>query len=96
MYPFGYGLSYTTFDISGVSAEQKGDVVEISAKVTNTGSLEGSETVQVYATEPVKALKGFAKVKLAAGESKTVTISISKTAGCLAIGTSSVDLQTLA
>ena len=100
MYPFGYGLSYTAFDISEVSAEQKAGAVEISAKVTNTGARAGSETVQVYATEPVKALKGFAKIKLAAGESETVMISIDKAdlagTGSLAIGTSSADLQPLA
>ena len=100
MYPFGYGLSYTTFELGEVSAKSEGDNIRVSVDVTNTGSRAGSETVQVYATEPVKALKGFAKVKLAAGESKTVTISINKAdlagTGSLAIGTSSVDLQPLA
>lgn len=100
MYPFGYGLSYTDFELDKATAEEKDDVIEISVKITNAGSCEGSETIQVYAAEPVKALKGFAKVRLAAGESKTVTVSIDKadiaSAGRLAVGTSSVDLQTLA
>ena len=100
MYPFGYGLSYTTFGFGEVSAKSEGDNIRVSVDVTNTGSRAGSETVQVYAAEPIKALKGFAKVKLTAGESKTVTLSINKAdlagTGSLAIGTSSVDLQPLA
>jgi beta-glucosidase len=83
MYPFGHGLSYTTFDFGEVSAVCKGDTIEVSVTVTNTGMREGSETVQLYVSAPAgkidkpdKELKGFAKVRLAAGESETVKISI--------------------
>ncbi|MBR3012023.1 MAG: glycoside hydrolase family 3 C-terminal domain-containing protein [Bacteroidales bacterium] len=82
-YPFGYGLSYTTFGYSDATASLSGDVVKVSVKVTNTGSVAGKEAVQVYISapagkldKPVKELKGFAKTrKLAPGESQTVEVS---------------------
>ncbi len=82
-YPFGYGLSYTTFGYSDATASLSGDVVKVSVKVTNTGSVAGKESVQVYISapagkldKPVKELKGFAKTrKLAPGESQTVEVS---------------------
>ena len=87
LYPFGYGLSYTTFSYSDVklsSASLKGNqTLTASITVTNTGTLDGKETVQLYIrdlvgsiTRPVKELKGFQKISLKAGESKTVTFSI--------------------
>ncbi len=83
MYPFGHGLSYTSFDFSDVTALLDGANIDVSVKVTNTGTREGSETVQLYVSAPTgkidkpdKELKGFAKVRLAAGESETVKISI--------------------
>jgi beta-glucosidase len=86
-FPFGYGLSYTTFAYSNpkVSATTFKDVngVTVSIDVTNTGSVAGKEVVQVYVHDrqsrlvrPPKELKGFAKVALQPGETKTVTIEL--------------------
>ena len=86
-FAFGHGLSYTTFKIGNIrlsSAKMCDDCsVEVSVDVTNTGSCTGKEVVQLYVSDrngtpdrPVKELKGFAKVELAPGETKTVTMSI--------------------
>jgi len=86
-FPFGYGLSYTTFEYSNpkVSAKQFKDVdgLTVSVDVKNTGKLSGKEIVQVYVHDkksklirPVKELKGFAKVELQSGETKTVHIAL--------------------
>ena len=82
-YPFGYGLSYTSFDYSDANISLEGDDVKVSVKVTNSGAVAGKEAVQVYASapagsldKPVKELKAFAKTgKLAPGESQTVQLS---------------------
>jgi beta-glucosidase len=87
LYPFGHGLSYTTFAIEGVRLER--DVIppdgrtRVLAEVTNTGAREGTEVVQLYVrdlvstvTRPVKELKGFAKVRLRPGERTTVAIDV--------------------
>ena len=78
-FPFGYGLSYTTFAYSDLKADAKG----VTLTVTNTGKCAGSEIVQLYVAKtdarvfrPAQELKGFAKVFLGAGESKTVTIPL--------------------
>ena len=87
LFPFGHGLSYTTFAYGApqVSAEAFRDVdgVTVSVDVTNTGPVAGKEVVQVYVHDrksrlarPPKELKGFAKVALAPGETKTVTINL--------------------
>ena len=88
-YPFGYGLSYTTFEITDVSVPaqvnaEKEDV-PVSISIKNTGSKAGSEVVQVYVHDveckfdrPEKELKGFQKIFLQPGEEKTVTVNISK------------------
>ena len=87
LYPFGYGLSYTTFQIGApqLSAVHIGvdGSVTVSVPVRNTGSREGDETVQLYmhqlvgsVTRPVKELKAFERVNLAAGETKTVTFAL--------------------
>ena len=87
LYPFGYGLSYTTYDYSDVTlsaAEMAQDgSVKASVTVTNTGQRDGRETVQLYIhdvvstmTRPVKELRGFQQVDLKAGESKTVTFTL--------------------
>ncbi len=87
LYPFGYGLSYTTYDYSDLklSASEiaKDGTVNATVKLTNTGSREGTEIVQLYirdrfssATRPVKELKDFARVTLKPGESQEVTFKI--------------------
>lgn len=87
LYPFGYGLSYTTFSITNlkVSAAQikVGDSVTITANVTNTGSVAGDEVVQLYIhqksgsdSRPIRELKGFERVSLQPGETKTVTFQL--------------------
>jgi beta-glucosidase len=82
-YPFGFGLSYTNFNIKNVKAQKEGEGVKICCRVKNTGQKDGAEVVQVYAgsngaqeDRPVKLLKGFKRVKLAAGEEQEVTIKI--------------------
>jgi beta-glucosidase len=85
-YAFGYGLSYTNFLVgkAKLSAKQmkKNGKVTVSVPVTNTGKREGTETVQVYVKRlndpgaPIKALKGFQKLSLKAGETKTATITL--------------------
>ena len=84
-YPFGYGLSYTTFEYSDAKIAEKGDAYEISVNVKNTGALEGKEVVELYisapdnkaANKPAKELKAFAKTKvLKAGESETVKLTV--------------------
>ncbi|MBW2629367.1 MAG: glycoside hydrolase family 3 C-terminal domain-containing protein [Deltaproteobacteria bacterium] len=86
-FPFGFGLSYTTFSIDGLRASQieakAGDVVLFSVDVTNTGSVAGAEVVQLYVTYPGSAverserdLKGFAKVMLEPGAMQTVEIAV--------------------
>ena len=78
-YPFGYGLSYTTFAYSDISATKD----EVTFTVANTGAVDGAEVAQVYVScrngnifRPRKELKGFAKVFLKAGERKTVTVKL--------------------
>lgn len=87
LYPFGYGLSYTTFEFSDIALSaptltQNGSVTAV-VTVTNTGKRDGAEVVQLYIrdvvgsiTRPVRELKGFQKVFLRAGESKTVSFRI--------------------
>ena len=85
-YAFGYGLSYTTFNVgvAKISAKQmkKNGKVTLTIPVTNTGMREGAETVQVYvkalddAGAPIKALKGFQKLNLKAGETQKATITL--------------------
>ena len=84
-YPFGFGLSYTTFEYSDAKIADKDNAYEISVTVKNTGSLEGKEVVELYisapdnkaANKPAKELKAFAKTKvLKAGESEKVTLTV--------------------
>lgn len=81
--PFGFGLSYTTYDISDPAARQQDDELIVTAKVKNTGSVAGEEVVQVYVgfensavDRPVKQLRGFRRVALEPGEEKSVEIRI--------------------
>ena len=86
LYPFGYGLSYTTFSIGkgqlSASTINKDGKVTLTVPVTNTGKREGTETVQVYVKAldypdaPIKSLKGFQKLSLKAGETATATITL--------------------
>ena len=89
LYAFGYGLSYTNFKITNVRLTKKkikrGSSTRVHADVTNTGQREGTEVVQMYirdlvssVTRPVKQLKGFKKVSLLPGETKTVTLKITR------------------
>ena len=86
-YAFGFGLSYTTFGYSDPQVSKavfkKGENLQVTVNVSNTGSREGEEVVQLYVrdlvgsvTRPVKELKGFQKIMLAAGASKTVTFTL--------------------
>ncbi|MFO7755740.1 MAG: glycoside hydrolase family 3 N-terminal domain-containing protein [Bacteroidales bacterium] len=87
LYPFGYGLSYTTFEYSDLKADRPaldpGDTLTIDFLMTNTGERSGEETAQLYirdpvgnVTRPVRELKGFKRVHLEAGESKRVTFML--------------------
>ena len=78
-FPFGYGMSYTTFAYSDMAADEQG----VSLTVTNTGSVAGTEIVQLYVAKknsdlfrPAKELKGFARVTLAPGEKQCITITL--------------------
>ena len=83
-YPFGFGLSYTTFEMSKPVVKAKGNAVEVSITVKNTGSIKGKEVAQVYVTapkgrleKPAQELKAFAKTReLMPGESQTLTMTI--------------------
>ena len=85
LFAFGHGLSYTTFEYGQASCRKSGKGFKVSVDVTNTGSREGKEIVQLYISDeesslerPVKELKGFKKVALAPGETKKVTFEISE------------------
>ena len=81
-FPFGYGLSYTSFEYTGIRAADRGNTVEITLDVTNTGALDGKTVVQVYAgaagDHPGKLLKGFQKVFVRAGETVRVCVAVNK------------------
>jgi len=83
LFPFGYGLSYTTYAYSSLKVAD-GNMIQVSFAVTNTGNRVGAEIAEVYAAlpessgEPPKRLVGWSKVKLAAGESKEVKIEIDR------------------
>jgi beta-glucosidase len=82
LYPFGYGLSYTTFKYSNLSLPEKavaGEDVKVKITVTNSGKITGDEVVQLYLTDekattprPIRQLEGFRRVSLKSGESKNV------------------------
>lgn len=91
LFPFGYGLSYTTFAYSNLKVDKEQmkdtDTLQASVDVTNTGSMAGKEVVQLYvadresrAIRPVKELRGFEKVELKPGETKTVTFTLDRRA----------------
>ncbi|MDA3845169.1 MAG: glycoside hydrolase family 3 C-terminal domain-containing protein [Vallitaleaceae bacterium] len=89
LFPFGYGLSYTTYEYSNMRVDKteitEADTVEVFVDVTNTGLVAGKEIVQLYVSEvapmierPLKELKGFAKVELQPRQTKTVSFTLSK------------------
>jgi beta-glucosidase len=91
LYPFGYGLSYTSFAYKNLKIAkpsfQKGEKIEVSVEVTNTGNFDGKEVVQLYINDPaasivrpVKELKGFELIELKKGETKTVHFTLTDTA----------------
>lgn len=83
LYPFGHGLSYTTFEYSGLEIKVEEKTIWISCEVKNTGQFEGDEVVQLYindevasVTRPVKELKGFKRINLKPNESKKITFEL--------------------
>ncbi|MEN3324978.1 beta-glucosidase BglX [Mariniflexile soesokkakense] len=89
LYPFGYGLSYTTFNYANLKLNTTNidaqGTIEVSVEVTNSGGFDGKEVVQLYVrdvvgsvTRPVKELKGFQKVEIKKGETKTVTFKLTE------------------
>lgn len=87
LYPFGYGLSYTTFNIKNMKLDKPvlkpGETLTITADISNTGNYDGEEVVQLYVrditgsvTRPVKELKGFKKLALKKGETRPVTFTL--------------------
>nr|WP_315146981.1 beta-glucosidase BglX [uncultured Flavobacterium sp.] len=88
-FPFGFGLSYTTFDYKNLkmnkTAFAKGEAVKVTVEVTNSGNYDGKEVVQLYLQDvaaslarPVKELKGFELIELKKGETKTVTLTLTE------------------
>lgn len=93
LFPFGYGLSYTTFDLSSLSVQPSSlkpeTYMTVSVQVKNTGDRQGKEVVQVYVAQgkpsirrAVKELKGYAKVELAPGEEKRVSVEVETKYAC--------------
>lgn len=91
LFPFGYGLSYTTFEYSDIKLSsdciKDTETVSVSFKIKNTGCVDGAETAQIYVSDnestvfrPVKELRAFEKVFLKAGEEKEITVKLSKRA----------------
>ena len=91
MFRLGHGVSYTTYDCANLTTDKDQmkdtDVMTVSVDVTNTGNMAGKEVVQLYVADkestvirPLKELRGFEKVELAPGETKTVTFTLDKRA----------------
>lgn len=87
LFPFGYGLSYTTFGYSGLALDRKSagasDTLNVGVRVANTGPRDGDEVVQLYVRDvnpavkrPIKRLRGFKRIHLKKGETQTVTIPL--------------------
>jgi len=87
LFPFGYGLSYTTFEYSNINTAKKDNGFQVTFTVKNTGKVKGEEIAQLYASStslsvdrPVKELKGFAKVALNPGEQKQISMNLGENA----------------
>lgn len=83
LFPFGHGLSYTTFEYRGMEVKTRGNVTTVQCEVQNTGEVEGKEVIQLYIHDeasklirPMKELKGFSKLSLRPGETKTATFTL--------------------
>ncbi len=84
-YPFGFGLSYTSFEWKEMTAEEEGENITVTCRVKNTGKRAGAEVVQLYVSaprgkvlRPLRELKAFQKVRLEAGEEQTVTLTFKR------------------
>ena len=87
LYPFGHGLTYTSFEYSDLMVSRNGDGVDVTLTVTNTGNFDAAEVVQIYVGEdnpcvarPAKELKGYDKVFIPKGESAVVTVRLPRSA----------------
>ena len=86
LFPFGHGLSYTTFKYDNLQVQSAADAATVTVRLTNTGARDGAEVAQLYlecppdALEPPLQLKGFEKTMLKPGESKTLTFALDKNA----------------
>ena len=85
MYPFGHGLSYSSFEYSDISVRSSGKGIKLSFQIQNTGDMAAEEVAQVYVERPesmqempVRKLKGFERVSLAPGESRKVEMFIDR------------------
>jgi beta-glucosidase len=85
LFPFGHGLSYTTFAYDALKVEKIGDEIKVQVEVTNSGTRAGRDVVQVYVRDlqaslirPSKELKAFVKIELKEGESKTIDLALNK------------------
>lgn len=85
LYPFGHGLSYASFDYTGLQLADRGATIEVSADIANTGKMDADEVVQVYVKLPmvngvqaIKELKGFTRVTVGKGETRKVVINVEK------------------
>jgi beta-glucosidase len=83
LFPFGYGLSYSTFRYANIHATPQGDAVQVTVDVTNTGTRAGDEVIQLYThqqqsrvRQPVRQLRDFQRVNLAPGQTRTVTFTV--------------------
>jgi beta-glucosidase len=83
LFPFGYGLSYTQFEMGDASSSVNGDIT-VTTTVRNTGKKDGTETVQLYIRNlqdpdgPLKSLRGFQRVSVKAGQTQTVTLKLDR------------------